>query len=163
VDVAVPRNTPDGKTTEWKSRTLRTYQCHTLAANAPIAGCFSPPPHTLARSAPCCWRGRQGHGKPLLAQVKSDWDAWNAGSSAACRKPAIGSSPRDCRRANGAAVVPPGAIEQLHEEFNRRIRTQTALGGFRGDSAVLGFARFRSINLARSMAGKRSPQSSPPD
>jgi len=44
VDVAVPRNTPDGKTTEWKSRTLRTYQRHTLAANAPIAGCFSPPP-----------------------------------------------------------------------------------------------------------------------
>jgi putative transposase len=80
VDVAVPRNTPDGKTTEWKSRTLRTYQRHTLAANAPIAGCFSPPPHTLARSAPCCWRGRQGHGKPRLARVKSDWDAWNAGS-----------------------------------------------------------------------------------
>ena len=49
----------------------------------------------------------------------------------------------DCRRANGAAVVPPGAIEQLHAEFNRRIKTQTALGEFRSDAAVLGFARFR--------------------
>jgi putative transposase len=40
----VPRarlNTPDGKTTEWKSRTLRAYQRRTLAADALIAGCLA--------------------------------------------------------------------------------------------------------------------------
>src|SRR5216683_2959721 len=40
VEIAVPRarlNTPDGKTTEWKSRTLRAYQRRTLAADALIA------------------------------------------------------------------------------------------------------------------------------
>ena len=33
-------NTPDGKTTEWRSRTLRAYQRRTLAADALIAGCY---------------------------------------------------------------------------------------------------------------------------
>jgi hypothetical protein len=39
----VPRarlNTPDGKTTEWKSRALRAYQRRTRAADAMIAGCY---------------------------------------------------------------------------------------------------------------------------
>jgi hypothetical protein len=43
VEIAVPRarlDTPDGKTTEWKSRTLRAYQRRTLAADALIAGCY---------------------------------------------------------------------------------------------------------------------------
>jgi putative transposase len=43
VKVAVPRawlNTPDGKTTEWKSPVLRTYQRRTLAADALIASCY---------------------------------------------------------------------------------------------------------------------------
>jgi transposase-like protein len=34
------------------------------------------------------------------------------------------------------------AIERLHEEFKRRIKTQTVLGGDRGN-AVLGAARDR--------------------
>jgi putative transposase len=41
--IEMPRarlNTPDGKTTEWKSRTLRAYQRRTLAADALIAGCY---------------------------------------------------------------------------------------------------------------------------
>jgi hypothetical protein len=43
VEIAVPRarlNTPNGNTTEWKSRTLRAYQRRTLAADALIAGCY---------------------------------------------------------------------------------------------------------------------------
>jgi transposase-like protein len=39
----VPRarlDTPDGKTTEWKSRTLRAYQRRALAADALIAGTY---------------------------------------------------------------------------------------------------------------------------
>jgi transposase-like protein len=42
-EIAVPRarlNTPDGKTTEWKSRVLRAYQRRTLAADALIASCY---------------------------------------------------------------------------------------------------------------------------
>jgi putative transposase len=33
-------DTADGRTTEWKSRTLGTYQRRTLAADALIAGCY---------------------------------------------------------------------------------------------------------------------------
>ena len=41
--IEVPRarlDTPDGKTTEWKSQMLRAYQRRTLAADALIAGCY---------------------------------------------------------------------------------------------------------------------------
>jgi hypothetical protein len=43
VEIEVPRarlNSPDGKTTEWKSKALRAYQRRTLVANAPIAGAY---------------------------------------------------------------------------------------------------------------------------
>jgi putative transposase len=43
MEIEVPRarlNTPGGKTTEWKSRTLRAYQRRTLAADALIAGTY---------------------------------------------------------------------------------------------------------------------------
>jgi transposase-like protein len=43
MEIAMPRarlNTPDGKTTEWKSRTLRAYQRRTLAADALIGGTY---------------------------------------------------------------------------------------------------------------------------
>ena len=43
VEIAVPRarlTTADGKTTEWKSRTLRAYQRRTLAADALIASTY---------------------------------------------------------------------------------------------------------------------------
>ena len=42
-EIAVPRarlNTSDGKTTEWKSQSLRNYQRRTLAADALIAGTY---------------------------------------------------------------------------------------------------------------------------
>src|SRR5712671_8108438 len=43
VEIAVPRarlNTPDGKTTEWKSQALRAYQRRTLAADVLIASSY---------------------------------------------------------------------------------------------------------------------------
>ena len=57
----------------------------------------------------------------------------NGGSSIArspivWKKRAIGCSPlRSCRRANGEAARTTDAIERLHEEFKRRIKTQTVL------------------------------------
>src|SRR5262249_7071482 len=48
-----------------------------------------------------------------------------APSPTACRKPVIGSSrSRGCRQVSGEAFAP---IERLHEEFKRRIKTQTVL------------------------------------
>jgi putative transposase len=44
VEIEVPRarlNTPDGKTTEWKSKALRPYQRRTLVADALIAGAYA--------------------------------------------------------------------------------------------------------------------------
>ena len=44
VEIEVPRarlNTPDGKTTEWKSKALRAYQRRTLVADALIAGALN--------------------------------------------------------------------------------------------------------------------------
>src|SRR5512137_877106 len=43
VEIAVPRarlDTPEGKTTEWKSQALRAYQRRTLAADALIASTY---------------------------------------------------------------------------------------------------------------------------
>jgi putative transposase len=43
VELEAPRarlNTPDGKTTEWKSKALRAYQRRTLVADALIAGAY---------------------------------------------------------------------------------------------------------------------------
>ena len=75
IEIAVPRarlNTPEGKTTEWKSQALRAYQRRTLAADALIAEHLSRR-HQHAPGAPRARgavrrRGRQGHGEPGLAQ-----------------------------------------------------------------------------------------------
>jgi putative transposase len=74
VEVEVPRarlRTAAGKTTEWKSKTLRAYQRRTLVADALIAG--RPCRHQHPPGAPCARlavrrRGRQGHGEPGVAQ-----------------------------------------------------------------------------------------------
>ena len=84
VRVDVPRarlNTPDGKITEWKSRTLRAYQRRTLAADALIAGCYLAGTNTrrVRRRAGCGVRrcGGQGHGEPGLAQGEEMlWGEW---------------------------------------------------------------------------------------
>jgi putative transposase len=87
VTVEVPRarlNTPEGKTSEWKSRALRAYQRRTLAADALIAGCYLAGTNTRrVRRALAALFGN-AVGKDTVSRVwrkvKSDWDAWNARS-----------------------------------------------------------------------------------
>jgi transposase-like protein len=83
--VEVPRarlNTPDGKTTEWKSRALRAYQRRTLAADALIAGCYLAGTNTrrVRRALGALFGGAVGKDtvSRVWRKVKSDWDAWNA-------------------------------------------------------------------------------------
>jgi putative transposase len=89
VTVAVPRarlNTADGKTTEWKSRTLPAYQRRTLAADALIAGCYLAGTNTrrVRRALGALFGGAVGKDtvSRVWRKVKSDWDAWNARSLA---------------------------------------------------------------------------------
>lgn len=90
VEIAVPRarlNTADGKTTEWKSRVLRTYQRRTLAADALIASCYLAGTNTrrVRRALGTLFAGSVGKDtvSRVWRKVKSDWDAWNARSLAA--------------------------------------------------------------------------------
>ena len=82
MEIAMPRarlNTPDGKTTEWKSRTLRTYQRRTLAADALIAGCYLAGTNTrrVRRALGALFAGAVGKDtvSRVWRKVKSDWDA----------------------------------------------------------------------------------------
>jgi transposase-like protein len=87
--IAVPRarlNTADGKTTEWKSQTLRAYQRRTLAADALIAGCYLAGTNTrrVRRALRALFGGAVGKDtvSRVWRKVKGDWDAWNARSLA---------------------------------------------------------------------------------
>jgi putative transposase len=89
VKIAVPRarlNTPDGKTSEWKSRALRAYQRRTLAADALIAGCYLAGTNTrrVRRALRALFGGAVGKDtvSRVWRKVKSDWEAWNARSLA---------------------------------------------------------------------------------
>ena len=89
VDIAVPRarlNTPEGKTTEWKSKALRAYQRRTLAADAVIAGTYLAGTNTrrVRRALTALFGGAVGKDtvSRTWRKVKSDWDAWNARSLA---------------------------------------------------------------------------------
>lgn len=89
VEISVPRarlNTTDGKTTEWKSRALRTYQRRTLAADALIAGCYLAGTNTrrVRRALGALFAGAVGKDtvSRVWRKVKSDWDAWSARSLA---------------------------------------------------------------------------------
>jgi transposase-like protein len=89
IEIAVPRarlNTADGRTTEWKSRTLRAYQRRTLAADALIAGCYLAGTNTrrVRRALAALFAGAVGKDtvSRVWRKVKSDWDAWNARSLA---------------------------------------------------------------------------------
>ena len=89
VEIAIPRarlNTPDGKTTEWKSQALRAYQRRTLAADALIAGCYLAGTNTrrVRRALGALFGGAVGKDtvSRTWRKVKSDWDAWNARSLA---------------------------------------------------------------------------------
>jgi len=89
VQIEVPRarlNTPDGKTTEWKSKALRAYQRRTLVADALIAGAYLAGTNTrrVRRALASLFGGAVGKDtvSRVWRKVKSDWDAWNARSLA---------------------------------------------------------------------------------
>ena len=88
-EIAVPRarlNTPEGKTTEWKSQALRAYQRRTLAADALIASTYLAGTNTrrVRRALAALFGGAVGKDtvSRVWRKVKSDWDAWNARSLA---------------------------------------------------------------------------------
>src|SRR4051795_6920377 len=87
VELEVPRarlNTPDGKTTEWKSKALRAYQRRTLVADALIAGAYLAGTNTrrVRRALASLFGGAVGKDtvSRVWRKVKSDWDAWNVRS-----------------------------------------------------------------------------------
>ena len=89
VEIEVPRarlNSPDGKTTEWKSQALRAYQRRTLAADALIASVYLAGTNTrrVRRALAALFGGAVGKDtvSRTWRKVKSDWDAWNARSLA---------------------------------------------------------------------------------
>jgi len=89
VEIDMPRarlDAPDGKTTEWKSRSLRAYQRRTRAADALIAGCYLAGTNTrrVRRALASLFGGAVGKDtvSRVWRKVKSDWDAWNVRSLA---------------------------------------------------------------------------------
>src|SRR5580700_2406619 len=89
VEIEVPRarlNTPEGRTTEWKSQALRAYQRRTLAADALIASTYLSGTNTrrVRRALKALFGGTVGRDmvSRVWRKVKSDWDAWNARSLA---------------------------------------------------------------------------------
>jgi putative transposase len=87
IEIEVPRarlNTPEGKTTEWKSQALRAYQRRTLAADALIASCYLAGTNTrrVRRALTALFGGTVGKDtvSRTWRKVKGDWDAWNARS-----------------------------------------------------------------------------------
>jgi transposase-like protein len=90
VEINVPRarlNTPEGKTTEWKSTVLRAYQRRTRAADALIAGAYLAGTNTrrVRRALGAVFGGAVSKDtvSRVWRKVRSDWDAWNARSLAA--------------------------------------------------------------------------------
>ena len=86
-EIDVPRarlQTPDGKTTEWKSTALRAYQRRTHAAEALIASAYLAGVNTrrVRRALAALFGGAVG--KDIVSRtwrkVKGDWDSWNARS-----------------------------------------------------------------------------------
>jgi putative transposase len=89
VEISVPRarlNTPDGKTTEWKSRVLPVYQRRTKAADALIAGAYLSGTNTrrVRRALATLFGGAVSKDtvSRVWRKVESDWNAWNIRSLA---------------------------------------------------------------------------------
>jgi transposase-like protein len=89
MEIEVPRarlNTPDGKTTEWRSSALRAYQRRTLVADALIASSYLAGTNTrrVRRALAALFGGAVGKdtGSRVWRKVKTDWEAWNAHSLA---------------------------------------------------------------------------------
>ena len=88
-EIAVPRARllgPEGKTTEWKSKVLRTYQRRTLAADALIASAYLAGTNTRRVRRALKALFAEGVGKDVVSRVwrkvRSDWEVWNARSLA---------------------------------------------------------------------------------
>jgi putative transposase len=89
VEVAMPRarlNTPDGGTTEWKSKALKAYQRRTIAADAVIAATYLSGTNTrrVRRALTALFGGAVSKDtvSRTWRKVKTDWDAWNTRSLA---------------------------------------------------------------------------------
>jgi putative transposase len=89
-EIKVPRARlagADGKTTEWKSKLLRTYQRRTLAADALIASAYLSGTNTRRVRRALKTLFAEGVGKDVVSRVwrrvRSDWEAWNTRSLAA--------------------------------------------------------------------------------
>ena len=86
-EIGVPRariKGEDGKTNEWKCKSLRAYQRRTKQAEALIAGAYLSGTNTrrVRRALSAVFKGAVG--KDVVSRtwrkVKGDWDAWNARS-----------------------------------------------------------------------------------
>ena len=87
VEVSMPRarlNTPDGGTTEWKSKALKAYQRRTVTADALIAATYLAGTNTrrVRRALATLFGGAVSKDtvSRTWRKVKTDWDAWNARS-----------------------------------------------------------------------------------
>ncbi len=88
-EIAVPRARivgEDGKTSEWKSKSLRAYQRRTKAADALIAGAYLSGTNTrrVRWALAAVFGGAVGKDtvSRVWRKVKGDWDAWNGRSLA---------------------------------------------------------------------------------
>jgi putative transposase len=89
VEIKVPRarlTAADGKTSEWKSKTLPAYQRRTRAADALIAGAYLAGTNTrrVRRALAALFGGAVGKDtvSRVWRKVQGDWDAWNKRSLA---------------------------------------------------------------------------------
>jgi putative transposase len=88
-EITVPRarlKAGDGKTSEWKSQTLRAYQRRTKAADALIAAAYLAGTNTrrVRRALAALFGGAVGKDtvSRVWRKVKTDWEAWNTRSLA---------------------------------------------------------------------------------
>jgi putative transposase len=88
-DITVPRARmidASGKTSEWKSKALRSYQRRTETINAIIASAYLAGTNTRRVKRVLASLFVDGVGKDVVSRVwrkvKSDWDAWNSRSLA---------------------------------------------------------------------------------
>jgi putative transposase len=84
VEISVPRarlTAADGKTSEWKSKTLPAYQRRTRAADALIAGAYLSGTNTrrVRRALAALFGGAVGKDtvSRVWRKVQGDWEAWN--------------------------------------------------------------------------------------
>jgi transposase-like protein len=88
-EITVPRariDAGDGKTSEWKSKSLRAYQRRTKAADALIASTYLAGANTrrVRRALAALFGGAVGKDtvSRVWRKVKTDWEAWNSRSLA---------------------------------------------------------------------------------